>query len=321
MNPLSSAPTNLVSISLPYAQPAVDGQGKRVRLPPWLKVSIPHGETYQGVRARSHGLGLHTVCEEARCPNIGECWQGGTATFMLLGDTCTRGCRFCAIKTHRNPSPPDPEEPEKIVKAVEAMELDYVVLTTVTRDDLPDQGAQAMARVVFALRKARPTMKVEILIPDFRGDTRCLDTVLAADPHVLAHNLETVQRTTPLVRDPRANYRQSMEILAAAAGKSPRLWVKTSLMLGVGETEQEVLDTMAEAHQSGVSLLTLGQYLSPGPGKLPVTEYVLPQTFARLEHLGLNMGFRYVASGPLVRSSYRAGEHFVMGQKAGFAGE
>ncbi len=281
------------------------------RKPAWLKRTIPAGDRYAWIKRRARALDLHTVCEEARCPNIGECWQGGTATFMLMGDTCTRGCKFCAVKTSRRPAPPDPAEPAKIASTIAAMDLDYVVLTTVDRDDLADQGAAHIAAAIRAARGACPELLIEVLIGDFRGDRDLLAEVIAARPAVLAHNLETIERLTPAVRDPRAGYRQSLDVLAASRQIAPALPTKSSLMLGLGETRDEVLAAMRDLRAAGVDFLTLGQYLQPLAGKLAVQEYVPPDAFAALEQAGLELGFRYVAAGPLVRSSYRAAEYWI----------
>ncbi|MFI5400695.1 MAG: lipoyl synthase [SAR324 cluster bacterium] len=286
--------------------------------PEWLKVKVPQGERFEWIRDRARALNLHTVCEEARCPNIGECWRGGTATFMLMGDSCTRGCRFCSVNTAKHPAALDSEEPVKIAETVREMGLDYVVLTAVNRDDLADQGSAHIAETVRRTQIANPRLLIEALIPDFRGDQACLERVLAARPAVLAHNVETVPRLSPYVRDPRAGFEQSLRVLehAKQAGFSPGgaqagLRTKSSLMLGLGETEEEVLDSMRALRGVGVDFLTLGQYLQPGKRNLPVVEYVPPERFKSLEVRGLQMGFRYVAAGPLVRSSYRAAEFFI----------
>ena len=279
--------------------------------PEWLKVRMPGGERYGRIKARARSLKLHTVCEEAQCPNIGECWSGGTATFMVLGDTCTRGCRFCAVATARNPAPPDPAEPGNVAEAIREMELDYVVLTSVNRDDLPDQGAGHFAACIRAIREASPRTWVEVLIPDFAGREDLLAVVLAAGPHVLAHNVETVPRLQAPVRDPRANWEQSTRILAAAKRLAPGQLTKTSLQVGHGETEAELREAMGLVRALDVDFLTLGQYLQPSPKHLAVKEFVHPDVFARLATEGQAMGFRYVASGPLVRSSYKAGEFFI----------
>lgn len=278
--------------------------------PPWLKVRAPGGARYTQIKGRARELKLHTVCEEARCPNIGECWGGGTATFMVMGGICTRGCRFCAVTTRRKGMPLDPDEPTNVAATIAGMELDYVVLTSVDRDDLPDQGAGHFAACIAAIREAAPQTLVEVLIPDFTGRTDLLDVVVAAKPDVIAHNIECVRRMTPKVRDPRAGYDQSLRVLAHLKQDTGQM-TKSSIMVGVGETEAEVLETMGDLRSVGCDFLTVGQYLQPTPKHLPIDSYIPPETFARYEEVGLQLGFRYVASGPLVRSSYKAGEFFI----------
>jgi len=277
--------------------------------PEWLRVRMPGGDRYNRIKSRARELRLNTVCEEAHCPNVGECWGGGTATFMVLGDTCTRGCRFCAVDTSRAPAPLDPAEPANLANAIAEMSLDYVVVTSVNRDDLPDQGAGHYAACITATRERSPRTLVEVLIPDFRGRTDLLDTLLAAAPDVLAHNVETVPRLQTPVRDPRANWEQSTTILTHA--KARGFLTKTSIQVGHGETEEEVLEAMRLLRALDVDFLTIGQYLRPTPNHLEVKEYVHPDVFARLAEAGRGMGFKYVASGPLVRSSYKAGEFFI----------
>lgn len=281
------------------------------RKPDWLKVKVPQGERFNWIRTRARSLNLHTVCEEARCPNIGECWQGGTATFMLMGDTCTRGCRFCSVNTARDPGPLDDAEPDNIARTINEMGLDYVVLTSVNRDDLPDQGAGHFNRTVLSVRQASPQLLIEVLIPDFMGVMQCVQTVIDAGPAVIAHNLETVERLQMIVRDPRAAYAQSLDVLAYVREHAPQSKSKSSLMLGLGESEAEVLQAMKHLRDVGVEFLTLGQYLQPDRRKLKVREFIAPEQFQALERAGLEMGFCYVASGPLVRSSYRAAEYFI----------
>jgi lipoic acid synthetase len=277
--------------------------------PEWLKVKMPGGERYNRIKHRARQLKLHTVCEEAHCPNVGECWSGGTATFMVLGDTCTRGCRFCAVNTARTPPPPDAAEPANLADAIAEMELDYVVVTSVNRDDLDDQGAGHFAACIRASRERSPRTLVEVLIPDFRGRTDLLDTLLEARPDVLAHNVETVPRLQVPVRDPRANWDQSTRVLAHARERG--FLTKTSIQVGHGETEAEVLAAMGLLREIGVDFLTLGQYLRPTPSHLPVREFVRPEVFEAYAAAGREMGFGLVASGPLVRSSYKAGEYFI----------
>ena len=291
--------------------PPQQRQADTLRKPDWLKVKVPGGDRFNWIKERARSLRLHTVCEEARCPNLAECWQGGTATFMLMGDTCTRACRFCSVKTLRNPPPLDPGEPENIAETIRDMGLKYVVLTSVNRDELPGQGAHHFAETIRRTRLANPGLMIEVLIPDFKGETALLEQVLSARPTVLAHNVETVERLTPTVRDPRASFAQSLSVLNHAKRHAPDIPTKSSLMLGLGETEAEILEAMRALRVIDVDFLTLGQYLQPGRGKLKVVEYVHPDVFARLEAEGLEMGFQYVAAGPLVRSSYRAAEYYI----------
>lgn len=286
----------------------------KLRKPNWLKVKVPQGERFNWIRNQTRSLKLHTVCEEARCPNIGECWEGGTATFMLMGDTCTRGCRFCSVKTARNPGPLAASEPAHVAETIRGMGLDYVVLTSVNRDDLPDQGAGHIAETIRRTQLANPDLLIEVLIPDFQGVGREIDKVIQANPAVLAHNVETVERLTSVVRDPRATFAQSIRVLAHMKSSAPGLRTKSSLMLGVGETQAEVLEAMRSLREVGVDFLTLGQYLQPDRRKLEVTRFLPPGEFTVLERLGLEMGFQYVAAGPLVRSSYRAAEFYIANQ-------
>jgi lipoyl synthase len=283
---------------------------QRTPKPPWLKVRPPEGETYFELKRRLRALSLVTVCEEAQCPNVSECWNGGTATFMLMGETCTRGCRFCAVTSGR-PAALDPEEGKHLADAVAAMELRYAVITSVNRDDLPDGGAAHFADCIREVQARSPKTLVEVLIPDFQGDRRSLDMILEAAPHVAAHNVETVESLTPMVRDHRADYRQSLAVLDYLKKTSPAAFTKSSLMLGLGETEEEVLTAMRDLRAAGTDVLTLGQYLQPTKRHLPVVEFVTPERFKGYEERGLEMGFLYVAAGPLVRSSYRAGEFFM----------
>jgi lipoic acid synthetase len=281
------------------------------RKPDWLKVRAPGGDGYARVKGLVHGLGLATVCEEAKCPNVGECWGGGTMTLMLMGDSCTRGCRFCNVKTIKEGPPLDPFEPHKVSMTVSQLGLEYVVLTMVDRDDLPDQGAEHVARTIELLRQRAPKLRVEMLIGDFRGERACIERVVRARPDVLAHNLETVERLTPAVRDARAGYRQSLDVLRLAKDLDPGRFTKSSLMLGLGETDDEVTQAMRDLRSVDCDILTLGQYLRPSAWHLPVSEYVTPQRFEALRRRAEELGFLYCAAGPLVRSSYRAGEFFV----------
>lgn len=280
--------------------------------PPWLSVRLPAGETYQFLKGTLGQMNLHTVCEEAHCPNIGECWGSGTATFMVMGDLCTRHCGFCAVKTSRYGSPLDPEEPAKIARAVAAMRLDYVVITSVDRDDLPDQGAGHFAQVVTAVKELAG-IGVEVLIPDFRGRLEHLRILVGAKPNCIAHNLETVRRLSPLVRDRRAGYDQSLSVLNAVKEMDPDMRTKSSLMLGLGETREEILEAFHDLRANHVDFLTLGQYLKPSPKHCDVKRYVPPEEFEELAALAKNRGFASVASGPLVRSSYHAGKVYREG--------
>ena len=285
-------------------------------LPPWLKVKLPTGPDVARIKDVSRRRGLATVCEEARCPNLAECWGGGTATFMVMGDSCTRGCRFCSVQSLARPPLPDPEEPIKLAATLAEMKLEYVVVTTVCRDDLPDQGASHLAACMREIKTACPGMKLEILLQDFRGDRPLLESVLDAGPDVVAHNIECVERLTAHVRDAKASYVQSLNVLAHAKVYRPGSPTKTSLMLGLGETEAELIETFKALRSIGVDILTLGQYLRPsGAGRnLAVERYLPPEEFDHLGELARSYGFLYVASGPFVRSSYRAAELFLKGR-------
>ncbi|XP_050090870.1 lipoyl synthase, mitochondrial [Anopheles aquasalis] len=292
------------------------GENERLRLPPWLKTKIPMGKNFTRIKEQLRELKLATVCEEAKCPNIGECWGGGehgtqTATIMLMGDTCTRGCRFCSVKTARAPPPLDPAEPVNTAKAIASWGLDYIVLTSVDRDDLPDGGSKHIAATIAEIKQRNPRIFVECLAPDFRGDTECIETVAMSGLDVYAHNIETVEALTPFVRDRRARYRQSLECLAAVKRFNPNLITKSSIMLGLGETDEQVEQTMNDLRSVGVDCLTLGQYMQPTKRHLKVVEYVTPEKFQHWEERGKALGFLYTASGPLVRSSYKAGEFFI----------
>jgi lipoic acid synthetase len=283
----------------------------RAPKPPWLKVKMPGSPRYQQIKARARELKLATVCEEARCPNIGECWNGGTATFMVMGDVCTRGCRFCAVDTSRHGRPLDADEPMNVAEAIAEMDLDYVVITSVDRDDLPDQGASHFAACIRATRARSPRTMIEVLIPDFRGDVGLLLKVVEAEPDVIAHNVETVPRLQGRVRDPRATWAQSMQILEAIKAIDPTRYTKSSLMVGLGETDEEMVAAMQALREIHVDFLTIGQYLQPTEKHLKLETFIPPEQFATWEKQGLEMGFSYVASGPLVRSSYKAGEFFI----------
>lgn len=292
------------------------GEEDRLRLPPWLKTKIPTGENFSKIKEQLRDLNLHTVCEEARCPNIGECWGGGkhgtaTATIMLLGDTCTRGCRFCSVKTSRAPPPPDPNEPVNTAKAIASWGLDYIVLTSVDRDDLEDGGSAHFAETVVEIKNRNPNIMIECLVPDFRGSAENIKTIVDSGLDVFAHNIETVEKLTPFVRDRRANYRQTMAVLRKAKDFDPQLITKSSIMLGLGETDEQVEQTFKDLKESLVDCVTLGQYMQPTKRHLKVVEYVTPEKFKHWQEVGDKMGFMYTASGPLVRSSYKAGEFFI----------
>lgn len=281
--------------------------------PNWLKVRAPTGDKYARIKDMLGELKLATVCQEAKCPNIGECWSGGTATFMLMGEVCTRGCRFCNIKTGNPKGVIDAFEPEKVAYSISQMDLDYVVITSVDRDDLEDQGSGHFARTVSTIKKLAPDLIVEILTPDFRGDRDCVNTVTDAKPDVFAHNIETVERLTPSVRDPRATYRQSLNVLKMVKERDPSRFTKSSIMLGLGEQDDEIRQALVDLREIGCDVVTFGQYLQPTARHLKVVEYVTPEMFAYWQKEAEGMGFLYVASGPLVRSSYRAGEFFMKG--------
>ncbi|KNC53669.1 lipoic acid synthase [Thecamonas trahens ATCC 50062] len=286
--------------------------------PEWLKRDMPRGANYKRLKNSLDGLDLNTVCEEAKCPNIGECWGGkdgtATATIMLLGDTCTRACRFCAIKTSNTPPPPDADEPYKVAKAVTDWGLDYVVLTSVDRDDLPDGGSGHFAQTIAHLKSLDSELTVEALVSDFAGDLEAVARVAESGLDVYAHNVETVERLQGVVRDRRAGYHQSLTTLREAKRVTPDIVTKSNIMLGVGETDAEVQATMDDLLEAGVEILTLGQYLRPTPRHMKVAEYVHPDKFKHWQVTGEAMGFKYVASGPLVRSSYRAGEFAIKAQ-------
>lgn len=287
---------------------AHDSRRAGPRKPAWLKRRLPNGPVYGTVCRTVEAHGLHTVCQEARCPNQWECYSRRTATFLILGARCTRNCRFCAVESGP-PAPPDPDEPERVADAAQAMGLSYVVVTSVTRDDLPDGGAGVFARTVAALRQHLPGARVELLVPDFGGDPAALAAVVDAAPDVLNHNLETVPRLYPLVR-PGADYARSLALLAEARRRAPALATKSGLMLGLGERAEEIEGALQDLRRVGCRMLTLGQYLQPTPAHLPVERFVTPEEFAAWQRRGLELGFERVASGPLVRSSYHARDLF-----------
>ncbi|MCH8086788.1 MAG: lipoyl synthase [Chloroflexi bacterium] len=277
------------------------------RRPPWLKVRLRTGPNYLELKSLMRKMALNTVCEEAHCPNIFECWQNRTATFMILGDVCTRACRFCAV-TSGKPTWHDLGEPERVARAVEKMKLAHAVVTSVARDDLEDGGASVFAATIRKIREYNPKTRIEVLIPDFQGSESALDKVMTATPDILNHNIETVERLQRVVRS-RARYDRSLELLRRAKEKAPEGLTKSGMMMGVGETVEEVLQAMADLRQVGCNILTIGQYLRPSEKHLPITRYYTPEEFKELKEEGLKMGFRHVESGPLVRSSYHAHEH------------
>lgn len=287
--------------------------------PSWLKIRPPGGENYTRIKGMLRERNLHTVCEEAHCPNLSECWASGTATFMLGSEICTRACRFCAIQTSRTPPPLDPAEPEHIAESVAALNLKYVVLTSVDRDDLDDGGAHHFAETIRAIKHRAPQVIVEALVPDFRGDARAVEIIVDSGLDVYAHNIETVRRLQYRVRDPRAGYVQSLETLKYAkeyAVRSPRapLFTKSAVMLGLGEEAVELGESFADLRTFGVDVLTIGQYLRPSLTHLPVEKFYTPKEFDAIGEEARGHGFLYVASGPMVRSSYRAAELFLKGK-------
>ena len=305
-----ASPFNIV----PDAPPMPGGCGATQVYPPglhprpdWLKVRFFGGENYQDLKRIMRTLGLHTVCESARCPNMGECWEHRTATFMILGNICTRACGFCAVPSGRPAGPPDELEPARVAEAVEKMGLRYAVVTSVNRDDTPDGGAAIFARTIAEIRRRVPDCKVEVLIPDFRGEWTALATVMRARPDVLNHNIETVPRLYRQVRKG-AVYERSLELLRRAKELSPSTPAKSGMMLGLGESREEVLDTMRDLVAHRADILTIGQYLQPTREHLPIVRFVHPDEFAEFKRAGEQMGFRHVESGPLVRSSYHAFE-------------
>ncbi|HUI52175.1 MAG TPA: lipoyl synthase [Terriglobales bacterium] len=296
-----ASPFHIISNGAAGAVPPPDAHPR----PDWLRVKFFGGERYQNLKRIMRTLDLHTVCESARCPNMGECWEHGTATFMILGDICTRACGFCAVPSGKPVGAPDEEEPLRVAEAVASMGLRYAVVTSVNRDDQPDGGAHIFARTIQEIRKRVPGCKVEVLIPDFRGDWNALDQVLAVKPDILNHNTETVPRLYRQVRKG-AVYERSLELLRRAKATCADLPTKTGLMLGLGEEMEEVLATMRDLAAQGTDILTLGQYLQPTREHLPVVRFVHPDEFAEYKHQGEKMGFKHVESGPLVRSSYHA---------------
>ena len=284
----------------------IDPALHQARKPDWIKVRLPSNPVFFSTKALISDLRLHTVCEEAQCPNRWECWSAGTATFMIAGDRCTRACGFCAVTTAK-PFALEADEPARVAEAVLRMKLNHVVVTAVARDDLRDGGAVHFAETIRAIRAADPAIVIEVLTPDFHGKEECLRAVADAGPEIFNHNIETVKRLTPLVRS-RAKYRLSLAVLKRMKGIAPEIVTKSGMMLGLGETEPEIFQAMDDLREAGVQVLTLGQYLRPTPQHLPVVEYVHPDTFALYREVAERKGFAHVASGPLVRSSYHAAD-------------
>jgi lipoic acid synthetase len=304
----------------PVARPLSPSKAKEIlasRKPEWLRIRPPAGESYTQIKGLLRERNLHTVCEEAHCPNVAECWASGTATFMVGSDTCTRACRFCAVKTSRTPPPLDPKEPFHIAESVAALGLHYVVLTSVDRDDLKDGGAGHFAATIREIKRLDPNIIVEALVPDFRGDLEAIQTIVDSGLDVYAHNVETVARLQYRVRDPRANYVQSLTTLRLAKNYAKsighELFTKSAIMLGLGEEEAELIEAFEDLRSYDVDVLTLGQYLRPSLSHLPVEKYYSPDEFSAIGKKAESHGFLYVASGPMVRSSYRAGEFFIQG--------
>lgn len=299
----------------PVRKKAPARSAKTLPKPSWLKAKPATSDNYMRLRETVRELGLATVCEEARCPNIGECWGGSegtaTATIMIMGDTCTRGCSFCSVKTSRAPPPLDPNEPEKVATAINKWGLDYVVLTSVDRDDLEDQGSQHFRQVVVKLKELNPDLMVEALTPDFQGRKDLIDAVATSGLDVYAHNVETCERLTKRVRDHRAGYQQSMNVLEHVKSLDISCLTKTSIMMGLGETDEDMRQTLVDLRNVDVNVVTFGQYLQPTKKHLAVKEYITPEKFEDWRLEAEQMGFTYVASGPLVRSSYKAGEFFL----------
>jgi lipoyl synthase len=291
----------------------IDAKDRFAPKPPWLKVRAPGGDRYGELKATFRSLDLHTVCEEARCPNVGECWNEGTATVMLLGDTCTRGCRFCAVTTGQPRGAVDVREPEHVARALSRLPLQYVVMTMVDRDDLLDGGAEHVARTVRRLKELRPDMLIETLVGDFGGHHDAVDVTVDALPDVWAHNIEVVRRLQRTIRDVRCSYDRSLDVLRRVKKRRPEAITKSSIMVGIGETDDEVVETLRDLRGAGVDIVTLGQYLRPTPKHAPVDRYVEPERFEEFAREGRAIGFAFVAAGPLVRSSYKAAEVFVRG--------
>ena len=293
--------------------PIVDAKIEQRRHPSWIKARIPGGGNYAELKKLMRDLQLHTVCEEARCPNIGECWNSRTATFMILGDVCTRRCMFCAVKKGAPGGIVDTDEPRRLGEAVGYLKLKHIVITSVNRDDLTDGGASVFAECIAEARKHRPGCTVEVLIPDLDGNWDALEVIVQARPEVLNHNTETVSRLYRRVR-PYANYQQTLTLLRVSKQLDAQMLTKSGLMVGLGETVTELLETMQDIRDTGCDILTIGQYLSPSSRHLPIQRYYTPEEFDELKEVGIAMGFRHVESGPLVRSSYHAGEQAKLEQ-------
>ncbi len=283
-----------------------------MRKPDWIRIRLRKSEDYFDIARTLRTFGLNTVCEEAHCPNSTECWGNRTATFMILGDVCTRSCRFCAVESARMGRPLDPTEPQRLAEAAKNLGIRYVVITSVDRDDLPDGGAEHFAGCVRAIKNLSPASKVEVLIPDFRGNTENLRKVVESQPDVIGHNIETVKRLQKRLRDPRASYETSLKVLENIKKLNRDMHTKSSLMVGIGESESEVLEALEDLRDRGVDIVTIGQYLQPSKNHLPVEEYVRPEVFDRYRIEAERLGFKHVFSGPLVRSSYHASEPFLL---------
>ena len=278
---------------------------KQTRLPKWIKMEMPSGSNYSRVKNLVNKNGLHTICTSGKCPNIGECWNHGTATFMILGNVCTRNCKFCGVPTG-HPLPPDPKEPLKIANSIRIMGLKHAVITSVDRDDLPDLGASFWAKVILKIKEINPKVTMEVLIPDFQGREELIQQVIDTAPEVISHNVETVERLTPQIRSV-AEYRRSLQVLSFISHSG--VITKSGIMLGLGEKEEEVIQTMKDIKNAGCKIITIGQYLAPPSSPLPVTEYITPKQFDKYHKIGMDLGFSFVESSPLVRSSYHADKH------------
>lgn len=279
--------------------------------PDWLTIRPASTEKYSGIKHTIESLGLHTVCTEARCPNTAECWSSGTATFLILGGACTRGCRFCSVPKRAHGDTVDAAEPAKLARVISEWRLPYAVLTSVCRDDLPDQGSNHFAECIRTIKQSNPKTVVEVLIPDFRCDENALRRIIGAGPDVIGHNVETVESLSSKLRDARASYSLSLRTLKKIKALAPQIYTKSAFMLGLGESERDILQTMRDLRKAGVDFLAIGQYLSPGATNVKVADYIEPEEFERCRRAAAELGFLYVASGPFVRSSYKSGEYFA----------